>query len=184
MNNLPEGSVPVSTEWRFTATARMLHWLVASLLVVMATLGWYMMSIEKLPESGWYFDLHKSLGLIVFSLILLRLFWRLSHEVQPLPQHVPRWQVRLSTWTQRLLYLLMVALPCTGILGALFGDDALAFFGLQLPRLPANHDLSDLFFNIHSVLIWCLVAVVVLHIAGSLKHLLIDRDGVFRRMGL
>lgn len=183
MKNLPESPASASTEWRYTAPARVLHWLVAPLLVVMATLGWYMMSIEKLPGSGWYFDLHKSLGLVAFSLILLRLFWRLSHTPQPLPQRVPAWQVQLSRWTHRLLYLLMIAVPCAGILGALFSEDGLAWFGMRLPRPMANHDLSELFFSIHGVLIWSLIGVVVLHVAGALKHVLIDRDGVFRRMG-
>ncbi len=183
MKNLPASTPSPSAEWRYSPPARILHWLVAPLLAAMAALGWYMMSIEKLPESGWYFNLHKSLGLVAISLTLLRLFWRLSHTPQPLPQRVPAWRTRLSTWTHRLFYLLMVAVPCAGILGALLSDDGLALFGIALPRPAPNHDLSEVFFNIHGVLIWCLIGVVALHVAGALKHLLIDRDGVFRRMG-
>lgn len=172
-----------AAEWRYNVPARVLHWMIAMMIAVMATLGWYMMSIEKLPQSGWYFDLHKSLGLITISLIVLRLFWRLSHTPQPLPQRVSAWQARLSTWTHRLLYLLMITVPSAGMLGALFSEDGLAFFGALLPRPTPNHDLSELFFNIHGILIWCLVGVVVLHVAAALKHQLIDHDGVFRRMG-
>lgn len=172
-----------ATEWRYSVPARVLHWLIAPLLAVMATLGWYMMSIEKLPQSGWYFDLHKSLGLVAISLIFLRLIWRLSHAPQPLPRRVPVWQAQVSTWTHRILYLLMIAVPSAGILGALFSEYGLALFGIPLPRPAPNHDLSEIFFNIHGILIWCLIGVVALHVAGALKHLLIDRDGVFRRMG-
>lgn len=171
------------TPWRYGVPARVLHWLIAPLLAVMAALGWYMMSIEKLPESGWYFDLHKSLGIGMFALIVLRLLWRITHPPQPLPARVPAWQVRVASVTQRLLYVLMVAVPCAGISGAVLSEDGLALFGVPLPRLAANHDVSELFFTVHGVLIWGLIGLVVVHVAGALKHLLIDRDGVFRRMG-
>ena len=102
---------------------------------------------------------------------------------QPLPTSVPAWQARLSGVTHRLLYVLLIGVPCAGIGGALLSKDGLALFGVPLPRLAANHDLSELFFTVHGVMIWMLIGLVVVHVAGALKHLLIDRDGVFRRMG-
>ena len=97
--------------WKYTATARSFHWILAGLLPAMAALGWYMMSIEKEPNSGWYFDLHKSIGITVFSLVALRLAWRLSLRPQRLPVSVPGWEQKLSSLIQWLLYACMTVIP-------------------------------------------------------------------------
>lgn len=169
--------------WRYRGTAIVLHWGLALVLTAMAALGWYMMSIEDEPGSGWYFDLHKSIGLVVALLVAARIAWRLTHRPQPLPATVPRWQVRLAQATQALLYALMVLMPLTGYLGAAYSKAGVKFFGLVTPRwaLP-DHDLAEQFFGIHGVLIWVLVALTTAHVVGGLNHLLRRKDGVFQRM--
>ena len=172
-----------SSPWSYAPTAILLHWVLAILIVGMAALGWYMMSIEKQPDSGWYFDFHKSVGLIVATLVALRLIWRISHSPAPLPKLVPNWQRKLSAMTQALLYVCMIILPTTGILGASYSKDGLLFFGAALPRwAQPNHDIAELFFSVHGIAVWVLVGLVSLHVLGGLKHLMIDRDGVFQRM--
>jgi cytochrome b561 len=169
--------------WRYGRPAIALHWLLAALITFMAGLGWYMMTIEKQPQGPWYFDLHRSFGLLVFGLVLLRILWRLSHPPAPLPASLPRWQVQLSSATQGLLYACMVVLPVTGYLGTSYSKSAVKFFGLALPvwATPARAT-THLFFQVHSFTVWVLVGLVALHAAGGLKHLLVDRDGVFQRM--
>lgn len=169
--------------WRYGRPAIALHWLLAALIAFMAGLGWYMMTIERQPQGPWYFDLHRSIGLLVFALVLLRILWRLAHRPEPLPASLPRWQVALSSLTQGLLYVCMVVLPVTGYLGSSHSKSALKFFGLALP-LWATPDraTAHLFFEIHSITVWVLVGLVALHAAGGLKHLLVDRDRVFQRM--
>ncbi|MDP9109505.1 MAG: cytochrome b [Pseudomonadota bacterium] len=154
----------------------------ALLLVGMVSLGWYMMSIEEETGSDWYFNLHKSIGLIVLTLVVLRILWRLPHTPQKLPSQVPRWQTTLASITQTLLYVCMVVIPVAGLTGSLYSKHGLAFFGIALPHPVANHDLSEQLFSIHGIAVWVLVGLVSLHVAGALKHLLIDRDGVFQRM--
>lgn len=172
-----------SPQWTYDPLAILLHWVLAILIVGMVALGWYMMSIEKQPDSGWYFALHKSVGLIVATLVALRLIWRVSHSPAPLPNIVPRWQRKLSAITQALLYVCMVILPITGILGASYSKDGLLFFGSALPRwVQPSHDTAELLFNVHGIAVWVLVGLVCLHVLGGLKHLLIDRDGVFQRI--
>lgn len=169
--------------WHYSTPAILLHWLLAVLISFMAALGWYMMSIEDDPGSDWYFNLHKSVGLIVFTLVALRAVWRLTHRPLALPPSVPGWQAQLATITQYLLYACMVLMPLTGYLGASLSKHGVAFFGTQLPVwLTPDHDTAELFFNAHGVIVWILVALVVLHAAGGLKHLLINRDQVFQRM--
>lgn len=172
-----------STAWRYSRPAIFLHWLLAALIVFMAALGWYMMSVEREPGGQQWMDLHRSIGLVVAALVLLRIVWRLGHRPQPLPAGVPRWQVLLSGATQALLYLVMVALPVTGIVGSSYSRAGLSFFGLALPRWAVtNRATSHQYFGIHELLVWVLVALVVLHVLGGLKHLLVDRDQVFGRM--
>jgi cytochrome b561 len=112
-----------------------------------------------------------------------RIFWRLTHRPAPLPPEVPRWQARLAKLTEAALYIVIALMPLTGYLGASYSKSGVAFFGAPTPSWASpNHDTAEFFFGIHSFLIWVLVALVAAHVLGALKHLLIDRDGVFRRM--
>ena len=176
-------SLVAEADWRYSRPAALLHWSVAILLMAMAALGWFMMTIEEDPGSVWYFDLHKSFGLVLAALVALRLIWRLTHRPEALPATLPAWQIRLAHWTQFLLYVLMVLMPLTGYLGASYSKKGVQFFGISTPHwaLP-NHDLAEQFYGIHSALIWAIVALVALHVLGALKHLLMDKDAVFRRM--
>jgi cytochrome b561 len=155
----------------------------AILISSLVGIGWYMMSIEDDPGSDWYFNIHKSFGIVVFGLVLLRIFWRTKHRPIPLPASLPKWQVGLSHLTEWALYACMILMPILGFFGAVYSKNGVAFFGAQLPSWTVpNHDTAELFFGIHSALAWVLVALVALHAAGGLKHLLVDRDNVFQRM--
>ena len=183
MNPNPNPNPGSNLEWRYSTPAIVLHWLLALLIVFMVSLGWYMMSVEKEPGAEWYFDLHKSIGLIVFTLVVLRVLWRLAHRPEPLPASMPVWQVKLSAWTEALLYVCMLVMPVTGIIGAVYSRAGLAFFGLALSGFATpTRAISKLMFTIHSFTVWILVGLVALHVLGGLKHLLVDKDRVFHRM--
>ncbi len=173
----------LNSSWHYRGPAIFLHWLLALLLTGMVALGWYMTAIEDSPGSEWYFNLHKSIGLIVATLVVLRLVWRLSHAPQALPAHLPQWKMKFAVLTHWLLYTCMIVMPTTGFLGASLSKDGVAFFGMALPVWASpNHDLAEQFFGIHSIAAWVLVALVTLHALAGLKHLLVDKDGVFQRM--
>jgi cytochrome b561 len=172
-----------TTPWRYSPPAVVLHWLLALLIIGMVGLGWYVGAIDGRPTARWWRDLHRSIGMAVFVLVLLRVLWRLFHRPEPLPASLPAWQVRLARITQALLYVLMVVLPLMGLIGTVYSRSGLVFFGAPLPRFaPFDRVASDLFYAIHAWLSWVLVGLVVLHVIGGLKHLLVDRDGVFGRM--
>ena len=167
----------------YAPLAILLHWTLAILIIGMIPLGWYMMSIEDDPGSAWYFNLHKSIGLIIAGLVLLRLVWRLGHQPAPLPASIPPWQVSASKAGHGLLYAAMIAMPFFGIVGSMLSKKDFLFFGILLPRVfEPNHDLAEIFFGAHSVTTWILVGLISLHALAGLKHLVIDRDGVFQRM--
>lgn len=169
--------------WRYDITSRILHWVLAILLISLIALGLYMTSIEDVPGSSWYFNLHKSLGLVAAALILMRIFWRLTHKSAPLPETVAKWQVKISRFVHFLLYICMVLMPLTGYLGASFTKKGIAFFGWQLPQwVNANHDTAEQFFDIHETIAWILIILISLHVLAAFQHLFFKKDGVFRRM--
>ena len=168
---------------RYDLITRLLHWVVAVLLIGLVCLGWYMMSIEDQPDSRWYFNLHKSFGIVAGILILIRLVWRLTHKLAPLPSSIPRWQSVSARAVHVLLYFCMLIMPITGFIGASLGKHGILFFGVKLPAwLNPNHDISEQLFDVHSTVVWILVGLVTLHVLAALKHLFINRDGVFQRM--
>ena len=167
--------------WRYTRTAIALHWLLAILMTLTAAVGWRMMWIRRQPGSEQLFDLHRSIGLVIAALVAARVLWRLTHRPEPLPPG-PAWHAQLASVSHALLYVLMVALPITGYLGASYSKSGVAWFGIATPRWTApDRDLAERWFAAHAVLLWTAVAVVVVHAAGAIKHLLAG-DGVFDRM--
>lgn len=183
MSNHELTSVDTTARWRYGVPAVFLHWLMAVLIVGLVAVGWYMMSIEDEPGSNWYFSVHKSFGIVVFGLVLMRIIWRARHQPSPLPRRMPKWQVSLSHMTELALYLCMLLMPILGFLGASYSKSGVALFGSHLPAWTApNHDTAELFFGLHSTLAWMLVALISFHALGGLKHLLVDKDGVFQRM--
>jgi cytochrome b561 len=184
-NPLADSPLPSSAPWHYTRTAVALHWTLALLIVLTTALGWTMTAIEKDPGSAQYFDLHKSIGLIIAALVAARALWRLTHRPEPLPAGLPRWEVRLAAIINGSLYLLMILLPITGYLGASYSKAGVRWFGLATPHWATpDHDLAEQYFSVHSVLVWVLATAVCVHVLGGLKHLLLDKDQVFQRMWL
>jgi cytochrome b561 len=168
---------------QYGTPAKWLHWILAILLIGMVGLGWYMMEVEHTPGGAWYFNLHKSIGLVVLLLVIMRAAWRFTHRPAPLPTTIPAWQIMASSISHWALYALMFALPLIGLIGTIFSKSGLIFFGMPLPRIAApNHDVAELFFSLHGFAAWILVVLVGLHVLAGLKHLFIDKDGVFQRM--
>lgn len=167
----------------YSYPAKLLHWALALLLPIQIGMGWYMVSIEDQPDSGWFFALHISLGLTAALLIALRIGWRLHRAPPEAPRELAGWQRHASRSSHALLYVLMVLMPLTGYLGAAFSGEAMSYFGIPLPAWVAkNEGLKEQLFTAHSVIAWALVGTIVLHVSAAFKHLLIDRDTVFRRM--
>lgn len=168
---------------RYSRPALFFHWVLAVLIPFQIGLGWYMLSIEDSPGSDAYFALHVSLGLTAAVLIALRLLWRLRNRPHPLPHGIPDWQVKTARLTHVSMYVLLLAMPVTGYLGAAFSGDPMTYFGLPLPAwASANDVLKEQLFTVHGIIAWALVVLIVLHVIGAFKHLLIDKDGVFARM--
>ena len=170
---------------RYGGVAIALHWTVALLLLAQMTLGWWMIEVPKSPpglRAGW-FNLHKSIGLTVGLLALLRLAWRWGHRAPPLPASMPPWQARAARVNHFLLYACLIVQPVVGYLGSSFSPYPIRYFGVPLPHWGWNSPrLKELFSMIHWGTAILFASIVTLHILAALKHLLVDRDGVFARM--
>ena len=169
---------------RYTRVAVVLHWLVAAVVLLQYPLGWWMQQIPKQPPGprAEMFNLHKSIGLALLALMIVRLGWRIAHRPPDYPP-MPPWQARLATTTHVLLYALLIALPLAGYLGSAFSGYPVRWFGVTLPSwAPKNVALKEWMGTAHLVLAWALAFVFTLHMAGVAKHILIDRDRLVRRM--
>ena len=179
---------------RYTGIAIGLHWLVAGLMVINTALA---LSVDHWPED-WarpVVDTHKSIGITVLGLALLRILWRSSHRPPDLPPGYKPWESRLSHIVHLALYALMIGLPLSGWLHDSAWKDAathpMRLFGLfPWPRIalvsgldPALKErLHGLFGFVHTNLGYALYVLVALHILGALKHQFIDGEMEIERM--
>ena len=168
---------------RYAGLLIALHWLIALGIVALLALGLYMVGLPKgLPVKATLINLHKSLGLTVFLLVLLRIVARLVLHRPPLPP-MPPWQRAAARTTQGLLYVGMVAMPLAGYLGSSFNTYGTRFWGVPLPKWGWDDaHLRELFFSLHAAIGYALIALIVLHVAGAFKHQWIDRDNLLARM--
>jgi cytochrome b561 len=170
---------------RYTGTAIALHWLIAVLLLGQFVFGLMLEDIPRgTPARGYYVNLHKSSGIVIGLLILLRLGWRLTHRPPPLPAAMPPWQRHAARLSHAVLYLCMLALPLSGYLASNFSRHGVKFFNLVrwAPWGPDDKTLYALFNSIHHLAALLLALFVAVHVLAVAKHMLVDRDGLLLRM--
>ncbi|MES2941586.1 MAG: cytochrome b [Pseudomonadota bacterium] len=182
---------PVS---RYTRTAIILHWLIAFLISTNLLLIWF---VDYFPEERvrLVIDSHKSIGITVLGLVILRLLWRFAHQPPALPSSYALWERRASHAAHILLYVVMFLMPLSGWMHDSAWKDAathpMKLFGLMpWPRIgwimniePASKEmLHDAFGALHSAGAWLLYTLFVLHVGGALKHQFIDKEAELQRM--
>ena len=158
-----------------------LHWGMALILIVLIAVGTYMTGLEDTdPQRMKLLGMHKSFGVIFMQLAILRLIWsRVSREPQ-LPEALESWEVFLSRAITVALYALMLAIPFSGYAMTNFAGFPVSLFGLvEMPQLFAkNIEMAKLANQAHWVLVYLLLVAVFLHIAGAMKHRLMDSADV------
>jgi cytochrome b561 len=169
---------------RYTTTAIVLHWLIAVAVLGLIAWGWWMQTIPKVPAGprADAYNLHKSMGITVLLLMLVRIEWRAVHAPPPFVP-MPPWQARLARAVHLLLYVCLIVQPVSGYLGSAFSGYPVRFFGVVLPSwAPKSDAIKDAMSVVHLVDSWILVGLLLLHFAGSAKRAWLERDGSFRRM--
>ena len=173
---------------RYNATAMALHWLLGLAILGSMAVGAYMSDLEISPQKLKLYNWHKWAGMTLLALSVLRLVWRLTHRPPELPPRIalamPAWQVTVHHATHRLMYALFFIVPLAGwIYSSMAGFPVVLFGVLPLPDLVAvNKPLAKSLEDVHGLLAYTLLALVLLHVAGALKHHFIDRDGLLSRM--
>ncbi len=169
---------------RYTRTAILLHWLIAALVVCEFAWGWWMQQIPKQPPGirADAFNLHKSVGLALLALMAVRLAWRLGHRPPPMPP-MPAWNAHLAHANHVVMYATLFALTIGGYLGSAWSGYPVKFFGVTLPAWSAAHPLlKDAASDVHLALSWVLAVAFALHVVGTIKHALVDGNGMLARM--
>jgi len=171
---------------RWGSLAKTFHWTIVLLLLAQGALGLVMVELPKRPGVIPYFTFHKSLGLTILLLALLRLGWRLFDRRPEDPASMPKSQVLVARFGHALLYGLLFAVPLSGwLFDSATALRPLYWWGLvQVPNLTGGADpaLKDLAKEAHEWLFWALVLVAAGHAAAALVHHFVNRDDVLRRM--
>lgn len=189
-----------STDARWGSFSRFFHWTTAAFILATAVVGLTMEEVDRLP----YYMLHKSLGLTVLALVVLRLLWRLIDRRPPHPPGMPAWQSRVSSLAHGLIYAAMLVMPLSGWLYnsaarrpldwfGLFkvpsltdvdrATDTLYILGVQAPAfIDGARELRSLAGDVHETLFYAGALLIAVHVAAALKHHFIDRDATLAAM--
>lgn len=192
---------------RYTKTAIVLHWLIALGVLFMLALGWFMTDLpregaksnaydlfnlgiytwqlaEEVSPRTFYFNLHKSIGVTLLALIAFRVFWRLTHQPPALLSSLKTWEKKLADAAHKILYVLMIAMPVSGLMMALYSKYGVKWFGIKI--LPGLDDkaIREVFLFMHEWIGVAFALLIALHIVGALKHKFINKDETLKRMSL
>lgn len=173
-----------NTRAEWGSVSKLLHWLVVVLILVMAWIGLRMGDMPNGPDKIATYAMHKSIGISILALVLLRLSWRLYAGAPAAVPGTPAWQERVASLTHWALYALLLAIPLSGwVLNSASGFP-LQWFGLfNLPAIVGrDHGLHELAEEVHEWLFWAMVALAVAHAAAAFYHHLFQRDATLARM--
>lgn len=161
-----------------------LHWLTALMIAGLVVVGLLMQELGNSPTKIQIYGLHKSIGLTVLALTVLRLLWRLFAGVPEPVAGTPRWQRWASGATHGALYVVLLAMPLSGWLYNSASGFPLKWFGLfKLPKLSGyDAEVKAFALQAHETLFLVLVAIVGVHALAALKHHYFDRDRTLARM--
>ena len=177
-------AIPAMTD-RYTRVAIALHWILALGILLQIALGFYLGEVPRgSPERSAWVNFHKSTGITLAALIVVRLAWRIAHQPPPLPATMPPWERFAALANHALLYVCMLGMPLTGYVATNFSKFGIKYFGLlTLPPWGIDDKQVYAVFNTaHKILALVFVGLILLHVAAALKHALVERDGMMRRM--
>lgn len=167
----------------YSSGSKFFHWLIAVIVISMLSGSFFLNDLPEQYQSIAYLY-HKSFGLTVLFLMCARFLW-IQYTGKPnLPRTVKQWEKILSRLVQYSFYILLICMPLSGWVLSVAENRVPSYFGLFQMPLPiaANKALSKLMDQSHKTIAWILIALLVLHIAGALKHHFFDKDDVLKKM--
>lgn len=167
----------------YNIISRIIHWVTALIILALLVVGKYMKGMEFSEQKLEVYNLHKSFGLLVLFLVVVRIVWHIvTKKPKSMDTHA-KWERVLSHAVHGFLYLLLFALPLSGWVMSSAGDFNIKFFGLNMPDIVAkDENLFEFAEEMHELFAYAVLGFVALHVAGALKHHFIDRDMTIARM--
>ena len=172
------------TEVTYGSTSRLNHWIGAVLFASLLIVG-FILSNDILPDeqAGEVRNLHKATGTLMLLFAIWRVTWRLGQGFPAPASDRAGWELALSKIVHGAMLLTLIVMPLSGISMSLVGGRPIDMYGLfTIPPVAEMKDLARSFRAVHGYAAYTLATLIVLHIAGALKHSLIDRDSTLRRM--
>lgn len=174
-----------NTRDTYGVIAKLFHWVLAVFVLGMISVG---VSFNYLSASNFKTQLiqvHKSLGVTILCLMILRLWWRLINPQPRLPQNTPTWERLAMHSVHWLLYLTVIAMPLSGMIMSQAAGYAVQFwwfFSIKLPWVLPSKALASDMFVAHKILAWTITTLVVIHTLAALKHHYLNKDTILKRM--
>lgn len=170
-------------EMKYTPVAAALHWITVVLVCLLYGLGWFMTDLSPGPDRGLYFAAHKSLGLTLALVMVLRLGWRIANPPPPLQVVALDWRAQLAEIIHFSFYVLLFAQPLAGYLSSSFSGYDTSWFGYPLPTWGWEDALFNKIFTVtHKLLSIVILACIVLHVIGTMTHVYSEGWSFLRRI--
>ena len=173
-----------NTNLEYGIVSQCLHWITVILVFIQIVLGHIGADLPLGMQRLIILSRHKSVGMTIFMLVILRIIWRLINKVPELPPNMTRLNRSIALITHWSFYILLVCMPIAGWISSSASNLSVSWFGLfTWPDLvePDKH-LADIAKTTHIFLSWVLVSLITLHILAALKHHFIDKDNILLRM--
>lgn len=167
---------------KYDFVARMLHWFIGIGIIVALWLG---ISHDAWKANPWMPGIHKSIGITILALSLVRLGWRLTHTPPPMPAYTPGWQIVAAKGLHWLFYVMMIGVPLSGWIFSSSGPYPLNWFGLaDIPKFAVEKGspLAEAAHEGHEVMGLLFIPLLGVHILAALYHHVRLKDTVLRRM--
>jgi cytochrome b561 len=164
--------------------AKLLHWIAAVTILLLLGHGWWMTHLAARADRIAHYNGHAALGYDLLVLLVLRLLWRWANPVPTLPDGLQQWERMAARAGHIALYLLMFAASLTGwaLAGTFRTPMNKDIFGVSVPQIVSDRAYHDLFEQSHFIMSYLLAALVVVHVAGALRHHFLKHNDVLRRM--
>lgn len=172
---------------KYHISSKLFHWIMSILIIGMLVIGFYMVDFISDENQNKYtiYNLHKSFGLLIFFLAILRIINRIYHKPPKQPEGLSRIEVVISKSLHHSFYVLMILIPVSGYLMSNFYGFNVNFFSYEMPSLVVyNPEMGRLFSETHEFLAYSLIFLLILHVAGVIKHRFFDKpeNDVLKRM--
>ena len=170
-----------NTVTEYGLISKLLHWISAILLFIQIPLGFYLVDLDFGPERLTVEDIHVTMGLSIFYLVILRLLYKIFNPTPKLEPSVFKGQKFLAKLNHILLYVTIISITISGILKKLFNGETLMIIFKKI-KIQDNFELGELFYDIHVISNYILIVLIIIHILAVITHKLFFNDNLLKRM--